>query len=53
MRAPLGCSCWGDFLGTASLVATGVFTSRQTKAGGRRKRQDNVRRKGLRGALES
>lgn len=53
MRAPFGCSCWGDFLGTASLVAMGVFTSRLAKAGGRHRQLDNVRRKGLRGTLES
>jgi hypothetical protein len=52
MRAPLGCSCWGDFLGTASLVEMGVFTAHLTKAGGRRRQLDSIRRKGLRGTLE-
>lgn len=52
MRAPFSCSCWGDFLGTASLVAMGVLTTRLTKVGGRRRRLDNVRREGLRWPLK-
>ncbi len=53
MCAAFGCSCWGDFLGIATFVVTGVFTIRLAKAGNRRKQRDNVRRKGLRGTVDA
>lgn len=53
MLATFGCSCWGDFLGIASLATTDTSVLRRAKVGDRRKQRVNVRRKGLRGTLDT